>query len=262
MATPRESMINVRGCNINLRDAGSGRPLLFLHGAQGYAGWPGFLDSLSQRYRVLAPDHPGFSKSDRPDWIENVSDMAYFYMDVMDQLDLQGTIVVGNSIGAWMAMDMAIRSTKRIGGLVLIGAAGIHVKGVQKADMFMPSTEELIRMIYVDEAVIAKRLEDEANPDLINILNRNRIMAAKLCWQPRLYDPHLARWLHRIDVPSLIVWGEQDRIIPTAYAGALKDLIPGSQVQMIAGSGHMPHVEKPEAFLNAVNAFAEGRKLT
>jgi pimeloyl-ACP methyl ester carboxylesterase len=261
MASPRESMVNVRGCNINLREAGAGRPLLFLHGAQGYLGFPPFLESLAKRYRVLAPDHPGFGKSERPEWIDNVSDLAYFYMDLMDQLDLKDALVVGNSIGAWTAMDMAIRSSKRIAGLVLIAAAGIHVKGVQKADMFMPSFDELVRMQYVDEALIAKRIEDEHNPELFTMLARNRIMAAKLCWQPRLFDPHLERWLHRIDVPSLIVWGEQDRIIPPTYAAAFKDLIPGSQVVMIPNCGHMPHVEKPEAFLNALNAFAEGRKL-
>ena len=118
----------------------------------------------------------------------------------------------------------------------------------------------LMAHAWADPARGVEDFPSKSEAELTHIV-QGREAFALFGWKPYMHNPRLKHWLHRIKTPTMIVWGEQDRIIPTAYAAALKDLIPGSEVQMIAGCGHMPHVEKPEAFLNALNAFAEGRKL-
>lgn len=255
MADAKESTVTVTGCKVHLRRAGSGEPLLFLHGAGGIPAWFPCFDQLSESFDLLAPDHPSFGRSETPEWLDDMSDMAYFYLDFLEQLGLENVHVMGQSLGGWIALEVAVRSTERIRSLTLVGSAGIRVKGKPAADIFMMAPEDLVRELYVDQSLADQVLSKELTEEEQDIQILNRVATARLGWQPRLFNPSLRKWLHRIDVPTHIVWGDQDRIIPPDYAEEFKSLLKGSSVTIIPESGHLPHVEKAKPFVEAVSGF-------
>ena len=253
-----QSFVDVDGCRTHLRRGGSGEPLLFLHGASGAPVIMPFMEKLAQRFDVLVPEHPGYGLSGEPEWLENIHDVAYFYLDFLKRLGLQKAVVVGNSLGGWIAMEMAVRDTSRIKSLVLVSPAGISVPGVRPADIFLMSPEELVRQLYHDPKLAEARLAEPVTPESIDISLKNRHTTARLAWEPRLHDPYLPKWLHRIDVPVQIVWGEKDRILPVAFANEFKRQIPHASLHVIKDAGHLPHVEKPQEFCDLVMRFAQG----
>ena len=119
----KQGFVDVDGCRISLRRGGSGPPLLFLHGASGAPAILPFMEKLAQRFEVLVPEHPGYGLSDEPAWLDNIHDVAYFYLDFLKSLNLQKTILIGSSLGGWIAMEMAVRDTSRIKSLVLVSPA-------------------------------------------------------------------------------------------------------------------------------------------
>jgi pimeloyl-ACP methyl ester carboxylesterase len=247
--------IDVIGCKLSYRRGGTGVPLLYLHGTDGLGEWPVLLDALAERFDVLAPDHPGFGATEMAPWIDDVADLAYLYLDAIEALGLSGLHVVGQSLGGWIALEMAVRSTQRLRSLTLISSAGIHVKGVPKADIFMIDPEEQARLAYADPAhgeAAAARAGVDKYQDLAIL---NRIASARYGWQPRFFNPRLERWLHRVNVPTHVIWGEADRIIPPAYAEAFHRLIPGSTLTMIPDAGHLPHLERAPVVAEAMQGF-------
>ena len=144
----QHSDIDVRGCKVHVRRGGKGEPLLFLHGAQGLSGDEPGLEALTANFDVIAPDHPGFGQSDLCEAVDDVGDLAFFYLDLLDALKLDRVHVVGQCIGGWIAVEMAIRSTARIASLVLVNSAGLRVKGVPRADMFVCSEDELLKLLF------------------------------------------------------------------------------------------------------------------
>ncbi|MFT8246955.1 alpha/beta fold hydrolase [Roseomonas sp. BN140053] len=246
---------SIRGHELRVLRGGEGPPLLFLHGATGGAEWLPALEELSARFDVIAPEHPGFGGKDAPSWLDTVNDMAYFYLDVLAALELRGVHLVGASLGGWIAAELAVRNTSRLASLTLAGAAGLHVPGVPQVDIFRSSDEQRIRDLFHDQSLADRMVERELRPELEDALLRDRQTAARLMWQPRSYDPHLHKWLHRVDVPTLLVWGEQDRLFPPAHAEAYRALIPGSRATVLPECGHLPPVEKPREFVAALNGF-------
>ena len=255
MAECSESKIDVRGCKIHMRRGGSGAPLLFLHGAGGLPGWLPFLDALSDGFDVLAPDHPTFGLSDEPAWLDDIHDMAYFYLDLLAAMDLDGVHVVGHSLGGWIALEMAVRATGRFRSLTLVGSAGIRIKGRPAADIFMMSPEELARALVKDPRLADEMIGAELAEEQQDIQIRNKVATARLAWQPRLFDPRLRKWMHRIDVPAHVIWGDSDRILSPEYAAEFGRLLAGAPVTMIEDCGHLPELERPGAFVDAVSGF-------
>jgi pimeloyl-ACP methyl ester carboxylesterase len=249
------SMITIGDCRIRLMRGGSGRPLLFLHGAGGAGTWLPFLSRLASKFDVLVPEHPGFGESDTPPWLDNVADLANFYLDFLAQLDLQGVHLVGHSLGGWIAADLAVRNSTRLASLTLVAAGGIHVKGVAQVDTFLSNDEQRVRDLFHDqklaEAAMATALRAEAE----DVALKNRMTTAKLTWHPRSHDPNLRKWLHRIDVPTLVIWGDHDRLFPKEYAAAYQQLIAGAKSAIIPDCGHVPQVEQESAFTAALEAF-------
>ena len=242
-----DTFVEVDGCRTHLRRAGKGEPLLFLHGASGAPVILPFMEKLAQRFDVLVPQHPGWGRSDEPAWLENIHDVAYFYLDFLKQLDLRNVTVVGSSMGGWIAMEMAVRDTARMKSLVLVSPAGVAAPGVQPADIFLMTPEELIRNLFVDEKLVQARL---AAPVDVDESLKNRHATARLAWEPRLHDPFLPKWLHRIDVPVKIIWGKQDRILPVGILDEMKRLIPGAKTLVLENCGHLPHAEKVDEFVD------------
>jgi pimeloyl-ACP methyl ester carboxylesterase len=250
--TFKQSFVEVNGCKINLRRGGSGEPLLFLHGASGAPVILPFMEKLAQRFDVLVPEHPGYGQSGEPPWLENIHDAAYFYLDLLEQLDLREVTLVGNSMGGWIAMEIAVRDTSRLKSVVLVSPAGISAPGVQPADIFLMPEEQLVRSLFHDPKLAEARLAVPPTPESIAISLKNRPTTARLAWEPRLHDPHLPKWLHRIDVPVKIIWGREDRILPIALLDEYKRLFPKAGAYVVEGAGHLPHVEQPDLFVELV----------
>ena len=251
----QNAVVDVRGCKVNIRRTGRGEPLLFLHGAQGLNGHEPGLDALAKHFDVIAPDHPGFGQSESSDLVDDVADLALFYLDLLDAMKLDSVHVVGQCIGGWIALEMAVFANDRLKSLVLVNSAGIRVKGVPRSDMFVCSEDDLLKLLFAGKDAVAWLKALRATPELEDIYDRNRAAAAKFSWSPRLCNPKLDRWLHRIDVPTHIIWGKEDRVIPPAYAAALKDLIAGSTVATLPGCAHLPHIEQPQLFADEVSQF-------
>jgi pimeloyl-ACP methyl ester carboxylesterase len=257
MADIKETMLRVAGCAVSVKRAGKGQPLLFLHGGGGAPRWLPFMATLAERFDVIVPEHPGFGRSETPDWLDTIGDLAFFYLDFIKQLELERVHLVGSSMGGWIAAELAVRSTHDLASLTLIGSVGIHVKGLQKGDLFLWSYEQLTRNLFADpkfaEVILAMTVTEEEQDQRL----KNAITVAKLGWQPRLYNPHLAKWLHRIDVPTLICWGDSDKLVPPGYGPAFRDLIPGSRLEVFERCGHLPHAECAEKFVSTLTRFIE-----
>jgi len=251
--------MTIRDCRVSMLRGGSGAPLVYLHGAGGAGMVLPFMTALAERFEVIVPEHPGFGASDEPDWLDNIHDLAYFYLDFLEALDLGRVHLVGMSLGGWIALEVAVRSTALIETLTLAGPAGIHVKDVPTGDIFTWSPAETFRQGLHDQQIAEKAIASlPETPEADDILLKNRSTVARLAWEPRLHDPHLRKWLHRIDIPTRIVWAEHDRILPPAYADALAALVPGAEVTIIPECGHLLHIEKPADFVAAIEAHVRG----
>ncbi len=259
MAACVRSRMTLDGCEIDLMRGGEGPPLLFLHGASGAGGWGPFHERLAERFDVIAPAHPGFDGSDDPPWLDRVSDLANFYLDFMKALDLKGVHLVGLSLGGWIAAELATRDTSRLATCTLMCAAGIFIEGQQHLDLFLVSPEERTRLVFHDPkkaAPFIARVADPANADLVM---KNQETTARLIWQPRAYDPHLRKWLHRIDRPTLALWGASDPLFPPAYAAEYARLIPGAKAIVLSDCGHLPNAEQPEAAARVICEFIDAQ---
>ncbi len=247
--------LTVAGTTVAYRRRGSGPPLLWLHGAGGIAGWTPGLELLTRTHDVIVPDHPGWGASDVPPWFDNVHDLAYFYLDFLAALGLDRVHLAGTSIGGWIACELAVRNTARLRTLTLIAPAGLRVAGLPRFDIFLATREAMTRALYFDQALADAALAAAPAADALDTELKNRFATARIAWQPRLYDPHLAKWLHRIDVPSLVVWGENDAVLPHALQAEFVRLIPGARAATIAACGHMPLVERPAEAVACIEGF-------
>jgi pimeloyl-ACP methyl ester carboxylesterase len=255
-----EEMITVDGARIRLLRGGPDRedapPLVFLHGAGGHTGWMGFLDELARDYRVFAPEHPGFGRSDDPPWLDGVGDLAYFYLDVLKALGLDRVHLLGTSLGGWIAAELAVRDCTRLASLTLIGAVGITAGGRPIDDIFRMPVEDNLRRFYADPERAARRLADMTGIDMA-VAAKNRATVVRLAYRPCFHNPDLGKWLHRIAVPTLLVWGDKDGLVPPVFGEAYRALIPGSRLAVLSEAGHAPFDEQKEAFLAAFRDFVD-----
>jgi pimeloyl-ACP methyl ester carboxylesterase len=250
--------VEVAGFRLRYQEAGAGPVLLYLHGIAG-SGWTPLLDALAAHHRVIAPEHPGFGRSQIPDWMMSVGDVGFFYLDLLRALDLSDVHLVGHSIGGWMAAETAIRSTARLKSLALLAPMGVVVKEAPVADIFIWSWEDFDRRQFHDKAAFERWSKANAEPDL-DVMLQNRAALARLAWTPRLSNPQLVFWLHRIDVPTLIVWGKEDAVMPFAGHKPYLREIPGAKLCALDDAGHALPDERPSELAERFIAFTQQAK--
>ena len=241
-----ETKHKVRDVSVRLMRGGSGPPLVFLHGAGGLPLWGEMFDRLAKEFEVFVPEHPGFGLSDNPPWIRNVGDLAMYYLDFLDGLGPYQVHLVGHSMGGWTAAELAVRNCSRLASLSLIAPAGIRVKGKPCGDNFIWAPDETVRMLHHDQALAERILAMPLSDEQTDILLTNGFAATKFGWEPRWFNPALERWLHRISVATLILWGKEDRLFPYDYAARWGERIKASRVEILPECGHVPNVEKPD----------------
>jgi pimeloyl-ACP methyl ester carboxylesterase len=247
----------VEGTRIDLVDSGSGRPLLFLHAENGIEPAAAAIAELANNARVIAPTHPGYGRSDVPKGLRTVDDLSYFYLDMLDQLDLRDVNVVGVGLGAWIAAEIAVKTTARMSRLVMANAVGIKVADRETrdiVDIFALTEPEYIEIAYCDSA--AGQRDYKALPDgEVLAAARAREATARLAWNPYFHNPRLKSRLHRIRIPTLFLWGAHDRMLSESYGRAYCSMIAGARFELIERAGHFPDHEQPKAFADKVMAF-------
>ena len=257
---PGPSWLSVHGARLEIIERGQGRPLAVLHGENGLDPRDPFLDLLAAHGRVLAPSHPGFGHSPDVETIDTVDDLAYLYLDLLAEQDLRGVTLIGFSLGGWVAAEMAVKSTDRLAGLILVAPLGIKVGDRETRDIpdiFALAADEVARLQYHDpgRAVIDyTALSDDA----LTVIAHNREATALYGWEPYFHNPKLRQRLHRVNVPTLLLWGASDRFVTSGYYGAAyRDAIPGARLEVIERAGHFPHLEQPEALVERVRRFLD-----
>lgn len=232
---------------LDVHSSGTGPTLLLLHGVEGREANASFISALSERFHVLAPSHPGFGLSPLPDWCDSVEDLAYLYLEWLKKLDLRDVIVVGLQFGGWVAAEMAVRDSSRLLRLALVDPLGIKVGGREDrdiADVFAMSRTELNDRLFADPECGPGDLTQAPREDVLHIA-RNEEALALYAWEPYLHNPRLRRWLTRIEVPTLVTWGDQDGIASVDYGRAYAESIPGARFEVIDHAGHQAQVEQP-----------------
>ena len=259
---PEPSRLVVRDTPVDLLREGSGPPLLFLHGAGGGGRWLTFQQRLAERFDVLAPSHPGHAGSPTAEWIEHISDLAFHYLDLLDTLGLERVHLAGASFGGWIAAEMATMASPRLASLVLIDPVGIKVEGWIYPFLFGMELPQLVETVFHDPMAALALAPPDMSIDTLALLYRQNTALARVAWNPYLYNPLLRRRLARITSPTLLAWGAHDKLAPLVCAEAWRKEIPGAVLRVFDGSGHVPHLEEPDAVAAAVAEFCLARKGT
>ena len=249
--------LEARAGAIQILRGGEGPPLLFLHAAGGAGTWLPFHGLLARRFEVIAPDHPGFGGSDDMPEVEAIDDLVYHYLDVLDRLGLERVNVVGGSLGGWIAAELAVHSPQRIKRLALLGAAGLRVPGHMATDVFLMTPDQVVTTLYKHPEPVLQAMPAEPDVDFILSVQRDMAAVARYGWAPYLNDPKLERRLHRIAAPTLVLWADDDRVVPIEHGRRYAERIPDATLRVIEDCGHAMYFERPDAFADAVTEFLE-----
>ena len=253
-----EEFVNVGSTKLHMLKGGSGEPLVLLHGAGGNSGWLRYVRELADQFTVYLPSHPGYGQSERPEWLESIHDLASFYTWFFETQGLEGARAVGFSMGGWLAAEMAVTCSHVFSKLMLVDPVGIKPQQGEITDIFIISPAQIIELLFHDPNQAPEYEEiygQTPSPEQVETAESNREMAVRLCWKPYMYDPRLPGLLSRVNIPTRIVWGQEDRLVPLECAGLYQKAIPGSDLVVIENCGHVPQVEKPEEFVRVALEF-------
>ena len=249
--------LSLRGVDLQILRGGAGPPLLLLHGLAPVEPDAPVLELLAAHAEILAPTHPGFGHAPRPDDFETVYDLVRLYLDLLDHLAYAKVTLMGLSFGGWLAAEIAATCPHRLDKLVLVGAVGIKVSDRETPDildLFNTAPAVVERRRWHDPAKWAPDY-DAMSDDALVAHARNRDALCLYAWDPYMHNPRLKRWLPRIAVPTLALWGASDGVVKPAYGRAYSALIPGARFEVIEAAGHHPEIEQSVAFAERVVAF-------
>lgn len=250
-------VLRIRDLELEVLRRGAGAPLVALHGIQPLDATAPFLARLARDAEVIAPSHPGFGASPRPDGFDTVYDLVHLYLDLLESLPHDKVTLLGFSFGGWLAAEIAAACCHRIERLVLVDPVGIKLSDRETPDIldvFNTHPDTVRTRTWHDPARFAPDFNTWDDTALVRYA-RGRDALCLYAWEPYLYNPQLKRWLARIAVPTLVLWGGSDGIVSPEYGRAYASMIPGARFEVIAGAGHHPEIEQPEAFVDHVIKF-------
>lgn len=255
-----ESTVRIGQHEVQMFSGGSGPPLLYLHGAGGNGGWQAFHQALAQSHTVHAPSQAGFNGTPQPPWVSTITDLAHFNLEMVQRLGLSQYVLVGHSMGGWIAAEMAAMGQENLKGLVLIDAVGIRPKQAEIAEIFMVSAETRAGLRFHDNSQVAnyEEISRALTPEETLVDHSNREMASRLCWKPYMHNPSLPFYLSKANIPTLLIWGRQDAIVPVECGELYQEALSNSSLKVIDNCGHSPQVEKPQEFQDAITGFLSG----
>ncbi len=248
---------DIRGRRTQVTVGGDGPPLVYLHSAGGETEWTTFHARLAEKFTVYLPAHPGFDSSDGLETIRDIYDVAWHYVDLFAELKLTNVPVVGFSLGAWTACEIAVLRPQLISKLVLTAAAGLYVPGASIAELFIDDLNKLRNLLFFDPTgpAVKQAMPESLDDPRILLWLKAREATARVAWNPYLHNPRLRQHLWRIAQPALVLWGRHDRLIPLAHGEAYARELPNAKLQIIEECGHMLPFEKTDEFAAAVTRF-------
>ena len=255
----REETLHVAGTNLIVTQAGAGNPVLVLHEELGPPGWLRWHAELARTHTLLIPQHPGYGKSPRVEWISNIRDLAGFYARVLRERNLRPIDVIGFSIGGWLAAEMAACDPAQFRRMVLVAPTGIRPPEGDIMDMFTVTARA-----YLDASIhevqntpeFAKLYGGEQTPEQFEAWEDARAETARLAWQPYMFNPSLSQLLGNVaGLPTLLFWGKQDKVVPVSAAEVYKKSITGAELVLFDNCGHRPEIEKQADFTQQVQRF-------
>ena len=240
---------------ITFAEAGTGRPVLILHGGGGPFTVAGISNHLAETMHAITPTHPGWNGTERPVWFSGIDDLALAYLHYLEDKDLRNVLVIGSSVGGWIASEMAVRDgAGRITGLILIDATGINVDEHPIRDFFALDARGVATYawhdsdrFYVDPATVPA---EQAARTKANMATLRAIAGVEM------HDPKLMRRLRRVRIRTLVIWGDSDGIVTPAYGAAFAGAFQDGRLEVIKDAGHLPQIEQPAATLAVIDVFA------
>ncbi len=251
-----DTHIGVSGLDLRVLRKGEGPPLLVVHDSLGNLGWVPFYERLASSFSVIVPDLPGYGKSDRPDWARSPRDLAILTLQLLDQLEVAGVTVVGLGFGGFVAAEMATMNQSRFQRLVLVGATGLHPREGEVLDQMLIGFAEYGLNGFRDARSFQDLFgaTDSLPPDVYELWDFGTEMTARVCWKPWMYSDQLPHLLGAIRLPTLIVWGERDRVVPLDVGRQYETLLSGARLEVVPEAGHFVDLEEPDRLAELVEA--------
>lgn len=255
--TCTEERIALAGIDLYLNQGGSGAPLLVLHGIEGHEGWLAFHETLAAHATVYAPAHPGYTPTPCPEWLSSIAQQAVFYHWFIEQQRLAPIDVVGLGMGGWIAAQMAVMCAHNLRHLVLVSPAGIRPEREEIFDIFITPWKQVIDRCFYDpeNSPEYQRLYGGEFQEFGGPREAGRTMSIRMCFRPFMYDPALPALLGKVQLPTLLVWGAEDAIMPRECAQLYQRAIAGSTLTLLEKCGHWAQFERPQELAQTIAAF-------
>jgi pimeloyl-ACP methyl ester carboxylesterase len=250
-----DSTIEAAGAKLHLSRAGRGRPVLVLHHETGTLDRLPFYDALAEHYDVLVPHHPGYSRSPRPEWMRSTRDIAVIYRGLLSELKVRDAALVGLGFGGWIAAEMATMAPADLSRLVLVGAMGIKPSVGDILDLAVTGYVDYARAGFHDQAAFDRVYGAEPSVDQLEMWDICREMSFRIAWKPYMYSQTLPHLVGAVRVPALVVWGEDDKVVPQSAGKAYAKALPSAKLEIVKACGHCVDMEQPEALAKLVTNF-------
>ncbi len=250
-----DSTIEAGGTKLHLQRAGKGRPVVVLHHETGTLDRLPFYDALASHYDVLVPHHPGYSRSERPTWMRNVRDIAVIHRGLLSELKLKNAALLGLGFGGWIAAEMASMAPADLSHLVLVGAMGIKPPEGDILDLAITGYVDYARAGFHDQKAFDRVYGAEPSIDQLEMWDVCREMSFRIAWKPYMYSQTLPHLLGGVRAPALVVWGDDDKVVPRSAAKRYLEALPNAKLEIVKACGHCVDMEQPEALAKLVTNF-------
>lgn len=256
-----DDTVTVAGLAVRLLRKGQGPPLVVLHDSLGNLGWLPLYEQLARSFTVHVPDLPGYGRSERPEWARTPRDLAILVHLLLDEVEVDRAVVVGLGFGGFIAAEMATMHQSRFGRMVLVGATGIRPRQGAIADQMLLGFAEYGLSGFRDPSSFQQLFGGDSLPsDVYELWDLGTEMTARVCWKPWMYSQQLPHLVTQVRVPTLLVWGEDDRLVPVDIAHQYAELMPDAHLEVVAGAGHVVDLEQPEELADLIVRHAEVRQ--
>jgi pimeloyl-ACP methyl ester carboxylesterase len=249
-----ETRVGVAGVMLHVAEAGSGPPVLVLHHDIGSPASLPFYDALARQQRVLVPHHPGYGRSERPAWLRSVRDVAVMYQALLAERGISGHALVGLGFGGWIAAEMATMAPHNLSRLVLVGAMGLKPPQGDILDQALLSYIDYARAGFHDPGAFERVFAGVSTDQLVD-WDICREMTFRIAWKPYMYSQTLPHLLGAVRVPALVVWGDDDKIVPPSAGERYRALLPNARLEIVRGCGHFVEMERGDALAQLVAPF-------
>jgi pimeloyl-ACP methyl ester carboxylesterase len=251
-----ETIVDLSGLKVRVLEQGSGPAVVVLHHDIGSMSWTPFYEALAASFRTIVPDLPGWGGSDRPEWARHVRDIAALVSQLLDKLGLDKVALVGLGYGGWIAAELATFAQGRLDSLVLVGPMGIQPRpGTGEImDQYMVDFADYVAEGFSSREASAEHFGEDPAQEFVNFWDFSREMTARITWKPYMFSHQLPHLLKGVNTPTLVVFGEQDKVVPIDSGKQFIEALPNAKLQTLPNTGHFADLESPEALAAAVSA--------